>query len=100
MKLVLEESRHMPSLTESAGKVISKMLARLVSSGTSEILDVMANCSRSLKRCASLKRKCFLVFLGLTGFRFERILQRDTEFIDLLGGDTFSPFDTETDFKI
>ena len=31
---------------------------------------------------------------------FERILQPDTESADNLGGDTFSPFDTESDFKI
>jgi len=31
---------------------------------------------------------------------FERILQFDTEFMETLGGDTFSPFDTESDFKI
>ena len=30
----------------------------------------------------------------------ERIFQLDTESAEILDGDTFSPFDTESDFKI
>jgi hypothetical protein len=56
----------------------------------------------------STDRKLFERFLEtvfmVSGFDrlplFERILQLETEFIETLGGDTISPFDTESDFKI
>ena len=38
-------------------------------------------------------------FSGFDRFSlFERILPFDTEFIDLLGGDTFSPFESDSVF--
>jgi len=38
-------------------------------------------------------------FSGFDRFSlFERVLQLDTEFADRLGFDTFSPFDTESEF--
>ena len=39
-------------------------------------------------------------FSGLDRFSlFESIIQFDTEFAEILGGDTFSPFDPESDLK-
>jgi len=38
-------------------------------------------------------------FSGFDRFSlFERVLPSDTESAEILGGDTFSPFDTESDF--
>lgn len=45
--------------------------------------------------------KAVFRFWGFDKFSlFERIIQINTEFAEKLDGDTFSPFDTESDFKI
>jgi hypothetical protein len=57
-KYIHDESRHMPSLTESAGRAVSKKCARLVSSGTSGTRGRYRTCGEERRTsCPQLKKK-------------------------------------------